>query len=267
MTETLPTILVCRQTDISIAAISVVKNLDVELRSGEFWALLGPNGSGKTTLLNSLAALRPIDAGRVELDGADIHTLPRRQLARKLGMLQQHSNYYFDSSVIQAALTGRHPHLGLWGRESPADYELATEALRKVDLEGFDQRAVTNLSGGESRRLAFASLLVQQTPVMLLDEPSNHLDLRHQVSIMQMVHEHSVQRGGIALAAMHDINLAMAFCSHVMLLLGNGEWRAGPVREVLTAANLERTFSCPIDTVRGKEGLRFYPLTGASGSE
>jgi iron complex transport system ATP-binding protein len=262
MTESAPTTLACRQADISIASISVVQKLNVELRSGEFWALLGPNGSGKTTLLNSLAALRPLDAGRVELDGADIHTLPRRQLARQLGMLQQHSNYYFDSSVIQAALTGRHPHLGLWGRESRADYDLAAEALRKVDLEGFDQRAVTNLSGGESRRLAFASLLVQQTPVMLLDEPSNHLDLRHQVSIMQMVHQHSVQRGGIALAAMHDINLAMAFCSHVMLLLGNGEWRAGPVSEILTAVNLEQTFSCPIDTVRGKEGLRFYPLVG-----
>lgn len=252
--------LACRQVDVSIAAIAVVQGLNLELRPGEFWALLGPNGSGKTTFLNSLAALRPVDAGQVALDGTDIHTMPRRQLARQLGMLQQHSSYYFDASVIQAALTGRHPHLGWWGRESPADFELAAQALRNVDLEGLEQRVVTSLSGGEARRLAFASLLVQQTPIMLLDEPSNHLDLRHQVSIMHLIRHHCRQLDGIALAALHDINLAMAWCSHALLLLGKGAWLAGPVAEILTVENLERTFSCRVEAVQGKEGLRFYPL-------
>lgn len=251
----------CKEVDVSIAGIQVVEQLNLDIRGGEFWALLGPNGAGKTTLLNSLAGLRAIDAGTIELSGADIHAIPRRNLALRMGMLQQHSSYYFDSSVLQTALTGRHPHLGRWERETPADFEMARAALGKVDLEGFDQRSVTSLSGGEARRLAFASLLVQQTPVILLDEPSNHLDLRHQVSIMQMIQQHSVQQGGIAVAALHDINLAMAYCSHVLLLQGKGEWQAGPCSDMLTAASLEQTFSCPVEALQGKEGLRFYPLT------
>lgn len=251
----------CKQVDVSIAAVQVVKGLNLEIRSGEFWALLGPNGSGKTTLLNSMAGLRAVDSGTIELSGVDLHAIPRRELARRMGMLQQHSSYYFDSNVLQTVLTGRHPHLGLWEMEGPKDFELASSALRKVDLEGFDHRSVTNLSGGEARRLAFATLLVQQTPVILLDEPSNHLDLRHQVSIMQMIREHGLQQGGIALAALHDINLAMAYCSHVLLLQGDGAWQAGPCSELLTAENLEQTFSCPVEALRGKEGLRFYPLT------
>jgi iron complex transport system ATP-binding protein len=178
-----------------------------------------------------------------------------------MGMLQQHSSYYFDSSVVQAVLTGRHPHLGRWEREGPADFALAREALIKVDLEGFEQRSVINLSGGEARRLAFASLLVQQTPLLLLDEPSNHLDLKHQISIMHMIRQHSLQQGGIAVAALHDINLAMAYCSHVLLLQGNGQWQAGPCQEMLTVERLEQTFACPVEALQGQEGLRFYPLT------
>jgi len=255
----------CRQVDISIAGIQVVKQLDIEFRPGSLLALLGANGAGKTTLLNCLAGLRPTDRGKVVLsdqqDEHDLHSMPRRKLARELGMLQQHSTYVFDSSVMQTVLTGRHPHLGLLERESPADHELARNALNRVDLQGFEHRCVTSLSGGEARRLAFASLLVQQTPIMLLDEPSNHLDLKHQVRIMQMIRELSVQQGGIAIAALHDVNLAMAYCSHALLLMGSGEWRAGPIAEMLTESSLEQTYGCAVERLQGKTGVRFHPVS------
>lgn len=254
----------CRQLDVSIAAIKVVKQLDLELRAGSFLALLGSNGAGKTTLLNCLAGLQPAVRGRVVLadqqGDQDVHSMPRRKLARMLGMLQQHSAYVFDSSVMQAVLTGRHPHLGLWERESPADHDLARTVLGRVDLQGFEHRCVTSLSGGEARRVAFASLLVQQTPIMLLDEPSNHLDLKHQVRIMQMIRQLSVQQGGIAIAALHDVNLAMSYCSHALLLLGSGEWRAGPIDEMLTENSLEQTYGCPVERIQGKTGGRFHPI-------
>ncbi|MDZ4728929.1 MAG: ABC transporter ATP-binding protein [Xanthomonadales bacterium] len=253
--------LACRQLDVSIASVQVVQQLELEIHSGSFWAMLGPNGVGKTTLLNCLAGLRAADHGEVKLRGRAIQSMPRRQLARQLGMLQQHSAYVFDSSVLQTALTGRHPHLGLLEREGPADFDLARSALNSVDLQDFEDRCVTTLSGGEARRLAFASLLVQQASVMLLDEPSNHLDLKHQVQIMQMIRGLSVQQDGIAIAALHDVNLAMSYCSHALLLLGSGKWQAGPVGEMLTEANLERTFGCPVEALQGKNGLRFYPLT------
>ncbi len=251
----------CKQLDVSIASVQVVQRLELDFKPGSFWALLGPNGVGKTTLLNCLAGLRAADQGKVELNGQDIQAMPRRKLARQLSMLQQHSAYVFDSSVLQTALTGRHPHLGLLEREGPADFALARSALSGVDLQGLDDRCVTTLSGGEARRLAFASLLVQQAPVMLLDEPSNHLDLKHQVQIMQMIRKLSVQQGGIAIAALHDVNLAMSYCSHALMLLGSGEWRAGPIAEMLTASSLERIFGCPMEALQGKSGVRFYPLT------
>jgi iron complex transport system ATP-binding protein len=130
-----------------------------------------------------------------------------------------------------------------------------------VDLAGFEHRSVTSLSGGEARRLAFASLLVQQTPVMLLDEPSNHLDLKHQVQIMHMIRDLSTNRAGIAIAALHDVNLALSYCSHALLMLGSGEWQAGPITEILTESSLELTYGCPVERLQGKNGFRFYPLT------
>jgi iron complex transport system ATP-binding protein len=250
----------CKFLDVSIASVQVAKHLEIEFQSGSFWALLGPNGVGKTTLLNCLAGLHTPDHGKLELGGQNIQSIPRRKLARQLAMLQQHSAYVFDSSVLQTALTGRHPHLGLLEREGAEDFELARSALNSVDLHGFETRCVTSLSGGEARRLAFASLLVQQAPLMLLDEPSNHLDLKHQVQIMHMIRDHCVQRSGIAIAALHDVNLAMSYCSHALLLLGSGEWQAGPITEMLTVSSLERTFGCPVEALQGKSGMRFYPL-------
>jgi iron complex transport system ATP-binding protein len=253
--------LTCRDLDLSIGNVQVAKQLHLKIIAGSFWAVLGANGVGKTTLLNCLAGLRPADQGKVELAGQDLLSLPRRQLARQLSMLQQHSAYVFDSSVLQTVLTGRHPHLGLWERESSADFALARAALDRVDLAGFEHRSVTSLSGGEARRLAFASLLVQQTPVMLLDEPSNHLDLKHQVQIMHMIRDLSTNRAGIAIAALHDVNLALSYCSHALLLLGSGKWQAGPITEILTESSLELTYGCPVERLQGKNGFRFYPLT------
>jgi len=257
----------CIQLDVSIAAVQIVQQLEIEIRPGSFVALLGSNGAGKTTLLNCLAGLRAPDRGTVELGGLDVHKIPRRKLAQKLGMLQQHSAYVFDSSVIQTVLTGRHPHLDLWERESPADFELARSALDSVDLEGFEHRCVTSLSGGEARRLAFASLLVQQTPVILLDEPSNHLDLKHQVQIMQMIRQLCLQQDGIAIAALHDVNLALSYCSHALLLLGSGQWQAGPIEEMLNEISLERTYGCAVERLQGKTGPRFYPISPPAGGQ
>lgn len=251
----------CKQVDLAIGTVQVVSQLDLEIQPGSYWALLGSNGAGKTTLLNCLAGLRKPDHGRVELGDVEISAIPRRKLARQLSMLQQHSAYVFDSSVMQTALTGRHPHLGMWERESPADMELARQALSDVDLDNLEDRCVTTLSGGEARRLAFASLLVQQAPIMLLDEPSNHLDLSHQVQIMQMIRELIAHKNYLAIAALHDINLAVSYCSHALLLLGDGEWRAGPVEEMLTESNLEQVYRCPVERLEGANGPRYYPVT------
>jgi iron complex transport system ATP-binding protein len=252
-------LLSCKNLNVRIAGIRVVDDLNLDIQPGEFWGLLGPNGIGKTTLLMCLAGLNEAAAGTVQLESRDIRELPRKLLARHIGMLQQHTVYVFDSSVMQTALTGRHPHLAYWEREGPEDILMANNALAAVDLEGFSARSVTGLSGGEARRLAFATLLVQQPELMLLDEPTNHLDLRHQVQIMGMIRDRSLEGRHSAFAALHDINLAARYCSHVVMLFGDGEWCAGRTTDMLSEQSLERLYHCPVERLDSSSGPRFHP--------
>ena len=249
----------CKDLEVHIGGICVVRGLSLDIHPGELWGLLGPNGIGKTTLLKCLAGLERPASGNVLLESRDIDELPRKLLARHIGMLQQHTVYVFDSSVIQTVLTGRHPHLGYWEREGPADFEMAQSALESVDLEGFSERSVTGLSGGEARRLAFATLLLQQPDLMLLDEPTNHLDMRHQLGIMKMIRAHTQEQNGSALAALHDINLAARYCSHIVMLFGDGEWCAGPASDMLNEIALQKLYGCPVERLESPLGPRFHP--------
>ena len=163
----------------------------------------------------------------------------------------------FDASVLETALTGRHPHLGRWQRESANDRQKALEAIHAVDLEGFEARSVTGLSGGEVRRLAFATLMIQQPAILLLDEPTNHLDMKHQIRIMNRVAKRVTTASRSALTALHDVNLAARYCSHILMLFGDGKWQAGPVGELLNQAQLEKLYQCPVEPVLTPAGWRF----------
>lgn len=253
------TSLVCHSLGISIAGKDICRQLDLELIPGQFWGLLGPNGIGKTTLLKCMAGLTTADTGAVLLENQAIDNLPRRAIARLLGMLQQHTVYVFDASVLETALTGRHPHLGYWEREGPQDKQKALDAIRAVDLAGFEGRSVTGLSGGEARRLAFAALIVQEPAILLLDEPTNHLDMKHQIRIMNHVEVQVARQQRSAMIALHDVNLAARYCSHILMLFGDGDWQAGPVDELLTLENLEKLYQCPVESVQTSSGKRFLP--------
>ena len=250
----------CEQLDLSIAAVHVVADFNLALEPGCFWAVLGANGVGKTTLLKCMAGLRQPETGQVLLNASPIDELPRKSVARRVGMLQQHTSYAFDSSVLQTALTGRHPHLGYWQREGPEDIDRALGALTAVDLDGFAERSVIGLSGGEGRRLAFAALMVQAPDIMLLDEPTNHLDLRHQLQIMGMIRDRTVAGSGCAIAALHDVNLAARYCSHVLMLFGQGKWCGGRTEEMLSEDSLQLLYGCAVEKLQSREGPRFYPL-------
>ena len=253
------TSLVCQSLDVSVAGKEICNKLDLELGQGQTWGLLGPNGIGKTTLLKCLAGLWTPDSGSVLLENQTIGNLPRKAIARVLGMLQQHSVYVFDSSVLETAMTGRHPHLGYWEREGPQDKQKALDAIRAVDLMGFEERSVTGLSGGEARRLAFAALIVQEPAILLLDEPTNHLDMKYQVLIMNQLERQVNLEQRCAMIALHDVNLAARYCSHVLLLFGDGNWRAGLTADLLNLENLERLYQCKVESAQTSSGLRFLP--------
>jgi len=253
------TSLACQSLDVSIGGKDICNQLDLELLPGQFWGLLGPNGIGKTTLLKCMAGLSAPDTGNVLLENQSIDKLPRRAIARLLGMLQQHTVYIFDASVLETAMTGRHPHLGYWEREGAQDKQKALDAISIVDLEGFEARSVTGLSGGEARRLAFASLIVQEPAILLLDEPTNHLDMKHQIRIMNQVEMQTSKEHRSAMIALHDVNLAARYCSHILMLFGDGDWQAGSVDELLSLENLERLYQCPVEAVQTSAGKRFLP--------
>jgi len=243
-TSTRLLMLECINLDIQAGERTLVCGLDLALAPGDLVAMLGPNGVGKSLTLATLAGLRSPAGGSVRLRGQAMDRMRRRRIARQLGLMLQAQEEIFPQSVMSAVLLGRHPHLDLWSREDAADLELASAALRRLDLDALAGRDISTLSGGESRRLAMARLLVQDPAVMLLDEPTNHLDPLHQIITMQLLRELADQ-GKAILVSLHDPVLAARFARSVLLLSGDGNWQYGSTSTLLTPANLQSLYGTP----------------------
>lgn len=252
------TALATRGLTVAIAGRRICAAQDLSFAAGEVWAVLGRNGSGKTTLLHTLAGLRPPHSGAVLLDGRGLEEWSPMTLARRRGVLFQDSQDTFPTTVLETVLAGRHPHLSFWALEGAEDRALALAALRDVDLDGAGARLVTTLSGGERRRVAIATLLVQQPAVWLLDEPSNHLDLRHQVQLLALLVARARDGNGVLLMSLHDVNLALRFCTHALLLADADTVLAGPVGEIIDAGNLARVYGHGVRELRDSSGIRAW---------
>ncbi len=252
-------LLEARALDVRIAGKTVCAQLDLCLAAGDCIAVLGANGVGKTTLLNTLAGLRAPAAGEVLLQGERLTMLSRREIARRLGVLMQQYEEAFPTSVLEAALIGRHPHIDFWRWESHADVAVARKALRQVALDGLEQRPQHTLSGGELRRLTVATLLAQDPAVFLLDEPTNHLDLRYQIHLLKLFQKLAREHGRGVIMSLHDINLATRFCDSALLLFGEGEAVFGRIDSVLTTASLSRLYATPVRNLQTEAGPLFLP--------
>jgi iron complex transport system ATP-binding protein len=237
----------------------LLRNLSVAFEDGQNWAILGANGSGKTTLLQTLAGLRRANGGEVVLDGQAMQYIPRRARAQKLGFLFQDTPNAFPAGVFETVLSGRHPHLGFWKPETAVDHEMARAALAAVGLADFAGRSVATLSGGERRRVEVATLLAQDAPLCLLDEPVNHLDPRHQIALLRLVCARTRQAGHLNLLVLHDVNLALRFCSHGLLLLVDGGTRHGPLADILDTATLAMIYGCAMREIRSDGERLFFP--------
>ncbi len=235
------------------------RDLNLQVLPGQIWVLLGANGTGKTTLLNSLAGLFTPAAGQIRFLGQPLASWPRRQLAQRLGVLQQDQAFAFPASVRQLVLQGRHPFQSLWRADSAEDQQRVAEALAQTDLTPLAERPVDQLSGGERQRLAIASLLTQGAPNLLLDEPSNHLDLHYQVRLLEQLVTHCHRQNGTCIASLHDLNLAARFGTHFLLLLGDGEVAAGPAEALLRDDYLRRVYQHPILKIQDTQGCAYLP--------
>jgi iron complex transport system ATP-binding protein len=244
--------------DVSVPGRLLVRGLELEVRPGEFVAILGQNGAGKTLTLQTLAGLRTPAAGDIALDGRPLAEWHRRELARRIGLLPQDSEDIFPASVFETALIGRHPHIGTLRLESRVDHDIASQSLARVGLSALRDRAVTTLSGGERRRLAIAQLLTQAPSYYLLDEPLNHLDPQHQLAVLRMFRSLATA-GAAVIATLHDVNLARRYSDRCLMLFGDGRWEFGSTSAIVSAASLSRLFDLPMESLAWRDTEVFVP--------
>lgn len=244
---------------LAIGHRTLCRNLNVPFAAGENWAILGANGTGKTTLLHALAGLRRPEAGAVRLAGRDIAEYPHRARAQQIGVLFQDPESAFPATARETVLTGRHPHVGRWRFEDTEDIAAADAALAAVGLADFSHRHLDTLSGGERRRVEIAAVLAQDAPILLLDEPTNHLDLRHQVEILELLAARARASRRLGIFVLHDVNLAARFCTHGLLLDGDGGCVHGPLADILTRETLERLYRCPLHELRDRDRRFYFP--------
>lgn len=249
-----------RSLTVSIADKCVCRDFDLVLNLGSCIGVLGSNGVGKTTLMHSLAGLRPVDSGEIFLGGITLKELPRRRIAQQLGLLMQQQEDSLPATVLETALIGRHPHIDFWRWESHNDVNLARRALKLVGLDGLEQRAQTQLSGGERRRLAIATIITQDPQVFLLDEPTHQLDPHHQLALLAHFAGLSHSRERAVIMSLHDANLAARFCDQVLMLFGDGELLFGNLDEILTAENLSRLYQTTVIPVNWTGGTAYLPI-------
>jgi iron complex transport system ATP-binding protein len=227
----------------------LLENLAWRAAPGQCWCVIGRNGAGKSTLLRTLAGLRSADGGQLLLGGRTLHDWPLPALARQRAFLAQARSDPFAYRVIETVLMARHPYHAERYWEGSDDHIAAEAALRALDVFELAERDVRTLSGGERQRVAIAALLAQDTPLLLLDEPANGLDLAHQLTVMRLLSRLCREQGKTVVMVGHDLNLAHSVASHALLLMGDGNWLAGPVGEVMQASILGRCLGHPIDTI------------------
>lgn len=238
---------------------TLVREMSFQLNAGEVWCLLGPNGSGKSTFLHTAVGLRAPQGGTLRLAGKALADWDAPAAARLRAFLPQNFHDAFSASALESVMLGRHPYLSRWQWEGDDERALAAAALRAVDLAGFEQRDVLTLSGGERQRVALAALITQDAPLLLLDEPVSHLDLHHQVLVLEHLVALARSRAKGVLFTVHDLGLAARFASHALLLTPQGTALHGPIASVMTEAALRDAFGHRVTRVEAAGRTLFVP--------
>ena len=219
----------------------VLDGVSLSVEKGEMVGVLGPNGSGKTTLLKIFSAVLK-GRGEVKLNGKNIQTYGKRELSRLFAMVPQESQVLFPYTVAEIVLMGRASYHSPLALEGEKDLEVARASMELTDCLSFDDRYLHELSGGEKQRVIIARALAQEPEILLLDEPSAFLDLKHQVQIFELMRRLNRERGLIIIAALHDLNLAALFFPRLVLLCDGKIYRDGSPKEVLTEKTIEEVY-------------------------
>lgn len=232
-----------------------LKNLSFEIEKNSFVSILGPNGAGKSTLVNLISKVMPIEAGEIVIEGKNIRDLNHIEIAKKVAVVPQYTSLGFNFSVYEIILMGRYPYLSRFKGEKQEDYRIVNEVMELTHTDIFKDRKYNELSGGERQRVIIAQTLVQDSPIIILDEPTSHLDINFQIEFMELFYSLYKKKGKTIIGIFHDINLAIQYSEKIMLLKEGNIYCYGDAKDVINRTNIMSVFKS--DVYIGKN-----PFTG-----
>ncbi len=232
--------------DLAYSSKPVLHGIDLSLARGELLGLIGPNGSGKTTLIRCLSGVLKPTLGSVTLAGKNLDEYSDQERARHIAVVPQSAQLPPAFTVLECISLGRTPHLSWLGRLGERDLKIVQRAMRSCEIEHLSDRRISELSGGEQQRVLLARALSQDCPVLLLDEPTAHLDIHHQVALLSLVRQMAKEQNLAVLIAIHDLNLASLYADRLVLLIEGRVRATGSPSEVLTTDTLQSAYQIPL---------------------
>jgi iron complex transport system ATP-binding protein len=221
---------------------TIIKNVSLEIKKGDFLGIIGPNGSGKTTLLRLLTKVITPQEGSITFAGKNIESMSLKEFARNVAFVTQDMESNFSFSVLEIVLLGRIPHLGRLQLETKVDYSISEKALGMTDTLHLKEKKMDELSAGERQRVIIAKALAQQPFLLFLDEPTAHLDIGHQIQILDLLKRLNQRDNLTIVMVLHDLNLASEYCNRILLLNEGEIFKEGSPQEVLTYQNIEAVY-------------------------
>lgn len=221
---------------------TIIKDVSLKVAGGDFIGLIGPNGSGKTTLLRLVSKVIPLQKGNVEFEGQDVSKLDSKKFCQKVAFVTQDNLINFSFSVYEIVLMGRIPHLKRLQFETKHDFAATQEALKMTDVLHLKDKKIDELSSGERQRVIIAKALAQESDLLFLDEPTSHLDIGHQIQVLDLLKKLNKKNNLTIIMVLHDLNLASEYCNKIALLEEGKIFKSGTPEEVLTYQNIESVY-------------------------
>ena len=233
--------------DCSYDSTQVLKDVRMQVGKGDFVGILGPNGSGKTTLLKAISAALKPKRGAILLEDIDVHRIKKLELAKKMAVVPQETSILFDFTAFDIVIMGRNPHVDRFRFETSKDVDAVKKAMKLTGSSEFADREIGSLSAGERQRVAISRALAQEPTVILLDEPTSHLDISFQLETMNLLRDLSDNTKLTVIAVFHDLNLAARYCKTLIILRDGGILAAGDCADVFTKDNIKKAYHVDVE--------------------
>lgn len=235
-----------KDLNVNFGKYEILKNINMEIKKGEFITIVGPNGSGKTTLLKSISKLINIEKNVVYIDGKDLKTINVKDMAKQISVVPQNTDVSYEFTCYDVVKMGRYPYVNRFKGETKYDIEIVENSMKKTRVEHLKDRFFTEISGGERQRVILAQAIAQEPDIMLLDEPISNLDPQYQVDILDTIKRLSLDENLTVVAVLHDLNFAAMYSDKIVLLKNGSIFKNGEVKDVLTQVNIKQVFETDV---------------------